>query len=136
MLGVSLNALAHNLARGGIYLLITYLPSARPSTLKVGSIRCSSFSFGTRRSDSSHCKYALTALIRLLQLDAFSPFSRIRMTKAFRSDCLGLGLPSHLNDSLYHSMVRGETFCKYRRSLMNCSNIESSKAGLLWRCVA
>jgi hypothetical protein len=45
-----------------------------------------------------------------LQAVAFSPFSRIWTTAAFRSPCEGDFVSSHLKLCLYHSSADGETF--------------------------
>jgi hypothetical protein len=50
------------------------------------------------------------ARIAELQPVAFSPFSRIRSTAAFRSSCDGAAVSNHLKLCLYHSRVDGETF--------------------------
>src|SRR5215472_18358804 len=60
--------------------------------------------------------------MRLLHAVAFSPFSRILITKSFRSESFGDSVLIHFKLCVYHSTVAGETFDRYLRSRMNCSN--------------
>src|SRR5579862_5075151 len=71
------------------------------------------------------CRYALMARIAELQPVAFRPFSRIRSTASLRSSSVGDSVRSHLRLCLYHSSVAGETFVRYCRSRLNCSNLGS-----------
>jgi hypothetical protein len=58
----------------------------------------------------AQCRYVLIARIAELQPVAFSSFSRIWITAAFKSSCEGDSESSHLKLCLYHSRVDGETF--------------------------
>ena len=70
--------------------------------------------------EPDHLRNALTALILLLQVVAFRPFSRIRMTKFVSSSSVGFSVPNHLNDSAYHVNVLGETFEGLRLVVVDC----------------
>src|ERR1700723_995530 len=59
------------------------------------------------------------ALITALHPVAFRPFALILSTAFFSSSADGASVGSHCSEGLYHSIVAGETLCKYCERFTN-----------------